>query len=121
MKKVRVFTFIFLGVVSIILSIRCYAFDVASGKDDYIYGGDAYTGIQNAAAATSRNVSELTNVIKFGFGSLLLVGGLTFIGIALTTPLPGKSEHTTATTEMTETKDIDAKEEASVNDETKES
>lgn len=94
MKKVRISTFIVLGIVSIALSIRCYTFDVKRGEGDSMYGGDAYTGIQNAAAATSRNVSELTNVVKFGFASLLLVGGLAFIGIALTTPLVSKNAST---------------------------
>ena len=51
-----------------------------------MYGGDAYTGIQNAAATTSKNVKELAGIVQFGFGSILLVMGLGLVGLGLTTP-----------------------------------
>ena len=48
------------------------------------YGGDAYTGIQQAAADTARNVSDLAKIVQVGFqeqngtgiGYLLLILGI---------------------------------------------
>ena len=51
------------------------------------YGGDAFTGIQNAGAQTSENVKNLAKIVQFGFGSVLLIAGFGFLGIGLTTPL----------------------------------
>ena len=68
---------------------------VLSGKmddretDDYAffhsYGGDAYTGIQNAAAKTSKNVVYLNNTLKYGFQYTLFIAGLAFIAVGATT------------------------------------
>lgn len=65
-----------IGVLAIILSISCYKMDVGSYERDMTYGGDAYTGIQNAAAQTARNVQETAKIVRFGLGSVLLVSGL---------------------------------------------
>jgi len=43
------------------------------------YGGDAYTGIQNAAAQTANNVQALARIARFGFGSVLTVGGAAMV------------------------------------------
>lgn len=86
-KKIFNYTLIGIGVLSIIFAILCF---VLNGEYDYgyyvnweIYGGDAYTGIQNAAAATANqvdrlneNIATLANCIKIGFGFILLIGGL---------------------------------------------
>ncbi len=40
------------------------------------YGGDAYTGIQNAAADTANNLVDLIKTEQKGFGALLAVAGL---------------------------------------------
>lgn len=54
------------------------------------YGGDAYTGIQNASAATARNVQTLSEIaiagfrhLSVGLGALLLVLGIILISISL--------------------------------------
>ena len=44
------------------------------------YGGDAYTGIQNAAAKTCQQVSYMNDTLKYGFFYTLLAAGLGFIG-----------------------------------------
>ena len=62
-----------IGIVAIGLSIKCYTIDEMDYESRSMYGGDAYTGIQNAAAATSKNVKELAEIVQFGFGSVLLV------------------------------------------------
>lgn len=74
---------IFSGIVSIILGIVSFCLDNGSGINNKSYGGDAYTGIQNAAAHTANNVQDLCNVVKFGFGALLIVIGLAIIAFFL--------------------------------------
>jgi len=89
MQKVRIVILLLIGILSIVLSYKCYTYSDLSGVASAVYGGDAFTGIQNAAATTAKNVAELAKVVQFGFGSILLVNGLAFIGVALTMPLTG--------------------------------
>ena len=57
------------------------------------YGGDAYTGIQQAAADTARNVQALSRIVRTGFkgvsgaglGYLLLIAGFALIVYSLHT------------------------------------
>lgn len=71
--------FILVGIVSIGLSISCFNADDGIYVDKNYYGGDAYTGIQHAAAETGQNVRALTKLTAKGFGSILLVGGLALV------------------------------------------
>lgn len=80
-KKILNYCKIAIGLIAIILSIVCFTMDVGYGESDKSYGGDAYTGIQNAAAQTARNVKAETEIVRFGFGSLLLVSGLYIVCI----------------------------------------
>ena len=86
-KKIFNYTLIGIGVLSIIFAILCFVLNGEFGSCYYVgrqvYGGDAYTGIQNAAAATANNidalnesVETLANCIKIGFGFVLLIVGL---------------------------------------------
>lgn len=77
-----------IGVLAVILSIVCFSMDIGGTERNEIYGGDAYTGIQNAAAQTTRNVKALASIAKFGFGSILLVAGCYLI----VTSLPEKEQ-----------------------------
>lgn len=86
-QKFKSIVMIVVGVIAIILAIVCYSFKSLDYEGNSIYGGDAFTGIQNAAATTSKNVKELASIVQFGFGSILLVTGLGFIGVGLTTPM----------------------------------
>ena len=90
-QKARSIVLIIVGIIAIGLSIKCYSIDDLDYETNSYYGGDAYTGIQNAAATTSKNVKELAGIVQFGFGSILLVMGLTLVGVGLTTPV-GKRE-----------------------------
>ena len=47
------------------------------------YGGDAYTGIQNAAADAANNASDLSGCICAGFSAVLLIAGLILICFCL--------------------------------------
>ena len=89
-KKIFNYTLIGIGVLSIIFAILCFVLNGEFGSCYYVgqqvYGGDAYTGIQNAAAATASNidalnesVETLANCIKIGFGFVLLILGLLII------------------------------------------
>lgn len=91
-RNIRTVILIIIGVISIGLSIRCFSFKELSSEPKSMYGGDAFTGIQNAGAQTSENVMELAKIVQFGFGSVLLVAGLGFLGVGLTSPMTKKSE-----------------------------
>ena len=97
-SKIPSYIGIFVGIVAVIVSF----FMLGSGPSDSLsgmstggytshswYGGDAYTGIQQAAADTANNVSTQSGIIKAGFqmvaqkipsfGALLLFFGLGMI------------------------------------------
>lgn len=87
MKKVLAICLIVIGVVAIALGVVSFLKTSENNYASYArketYGGDAYTGIQNAAATTANNVQALNynlesmhNSIMFGFGSILVVAGL---------------------------------------------
>ena len=65
-----------IAVVSLIFGIVCLSLDTGSYESDRSYGGDAYSGIQQAAACTARNVQTLIENIN-------TISGLSFIVLAL--------------------------------------
>lgn len=67
---------LFSGLASIVLGIVSFCLDTGSYLHYESYGGDAYTGIQHASAGAGNNVRALADIVKFGFGSLLLVVGV---------------------------------------------
>lgn len=76
--------FIVVGIVAIILAICCAnKFVPTASMLMETYGGDAYTGIQNAAAKTANTVCYLADVTRFGFSSVLSVMGLMSIAYGL--------------------------------------
>lgn len=89
-KQIRTLLLCGIGVISIILSIICFSFDRLDSESRSMFGDDDYTSIQNAAATTSKNVSELASIVQFGFGSLLLINGLTLLAFGLTAPIEKK-------------------------------
>lgn len=68
-----------LGILAIIFAIVVFCMDTGSFEGAEFYGGDAYTGIQQAAAQSANNVKDVGAIIKVGLGSILLVHGLTFV------------------------------------------
>ena len=91
-KANKIFNYILIGIgaLSIIFAILCFVLNGEFGSCYYVgrqvYGGDAYTGIQNATATTANNietlnesVETLANSIKIGFGFVLLIFGLLII------------------------------------------
>ncbi len=75
--------FAIIGSISVILSIVCFCKDVGRESSYSFYGGDAFTGIQQAGAQTSNNVTDLAKVTRFGFGSILLISGMVLISLAV--------------------------------------
>ena len=67
------------GIISIVFSIIVFCMDNGSWENSLQYGGDAYTGIQNAAAQTANNIQALSDIFKIAFGAVLLVGGIVLI------------------------------------------
>lgn len=91
-NNIRAKILILIGSISIVLSIVCFAYGDLKFEPRSIYGGDAYTGIQNAAAVTSENVMILAKIVKIGFSSVLLVAGLGFLCFGLTEPIKKEAD-----------------------------
>ncbi len=78
--------FVFFSIVGILSGLLSIAFGLyeldmypGSNERDITYGGDAYTGIQNAAAQAANNVWELSYICRFGFGAILIVLGIAIV------------------------------------------
>ena len=83
MKKFFAVLFIVVGLLSIVLSFVAYDSYIGGYESSETYGGDAYPGIQNAAAQTANNVKTLAELVAFSTGSILLVAGLFMIVFGL--------------------------------------
>ena len=79
LKKVLIFG----GCLSILFSLLMFFSDIGLFADINTYGGDAYTGIQNAAAYTAYNVKTLSNIVSHGFSAILFICGFIFIGFGM--------------------------------------
>ena len=64
------------GILSIIFGIIMFGKKIGYYESSSSYGGDAYTGIQNAAAQTANNVKALSEIAKTGFAFSLIAIGL---------------------------------------------
>lgn len=68
------------GIASIVLGILTYTLNFAGYTSPFHqYNGEAYTGIQQAAAQTAENVYYLSKTVIFGLGSVLIILGLAII------------------------------------------
>ena len=108
MKKFN-FIGIVAGILSIIFAIIIFGMEVGNSERDIQYGGDAYTGIQNAAAQTARNVVHTNELIRFGFGAVLLVTGLALISLNGVALVNNKEEtNTSSLPQTTEIKPVES-------------
>lgn len=64
------------GWLSVIFGLIMMTLDTGSWESNLSYGGDAYTGIQNAAAQSANNIMALAEIAKTGFGFMLISFGL---------------------------------------------
>lgn len=76
MKKVFSIAGAAAGVFSIIMSFVVLGKETGYYVSNSSYGGDAYTGIQNAAAETANNVIYLGDMIQLGLFAVLFAFGL---------------------------------------------
>lgn len=67
------------GIISVVLSFIVFGMNTGVYELAAKYGGDAYTGIQNASAQTANNIIYLSKILQQGLGGILLVGGLALI------------------------------------------
>ncbi len=67
------------GAVSIFMGVGVSQMSVGSWENSLSYGGDAYTGIQNAAAQTANNVQYLAELVRSGMSNMLYVFGFALI------------------------------------------
>lgn len=71
------------AIISLVTGVVMLALDSGNYSSHQAYGGDAYTGIQNAGATTADNVQALAVIAKCGFAFVLIVTGLTLLAIFL--------------------------------------
>ena len=69
--------------VTLVLAIVLFNSSVGRYELAETYGGDAYTGIQNAAAQTANNVQATNEILVIGFGGILLVAAFAFTLISI--------------------------------------
>lgn len=69
----------FSGILSIIFGIIVASINTGFYTSIGSYGGDAYTGIQNAAAYTAKNVLQTNRILETGLCFILIVIGLAII------------------------------------------
>lgn len=67
------------GALSVIFSFVILNYSTGHYEETFEYGGDAYTGIQNAAAGTAVNVHYLSEIVRFGFFAVLFIAGVALI------------------------------------------
>lgn len=65
------------GFISVIIGMAIALKDNPTSYSSYeTYGGDAYTGIQNAAAHAANNISHLFDLFQSGIAAVLVIVGL---------------------------------------------
>ena len=78
---------IVLALASFLAAILIFGMNTGYYESNISYGGDAYTGIQNAAAQTANNITYMAEILRGSFGTLfaLLGGGLLSTGLCINT------------------------------------
>ena len=97
--KIAAILLLVAGLIALVFAVQTLTADTGSLESNTTYGGDAYTGIQNAAAQTARNVKKLTELCTKAFGGILLALSFAFFGFgvrffALDAKAPAAGENT---------------------------
>ena len=79
MKKAGNIGGIICGIISIIFSFDIKKMSIGFYESSSQYGGDAYTGIQNASAQAANNVRDLANIVRTGLFAFFLITGIALI------------------------------------------
>ena len=87
---------IILGIIAIIMAFIILDQNIGYYEGSSSYGGDAYTGIQNAAAQTANNVMYVGEMIQLALGFQMLITGLTMLlgSICIRTKTPAPAQKT---------------------------
>ena len=80
-EKIRNILFVVIGVLSIIFAIKIGVLSTGSFVMFLTYGGDAYTGIQNACAGAANNAIDVANILQQGFEYCLIIAGFVLVSI----------------------------------------
>ena len=80
-EKIRNILFLIIGVLSIIFAIKIGGLSTGSFEMPLSYGGDAYTGIQNACAGAANNAIDVANILQQGFEYCLIIAGFVLVSI----------------------------------------
>jgi hypothetical protein len=91
LKIVRSIAFIIIAIVAFIFSSKIDDMNDGGYVSSSVYGGDAYTGIQNASAETGCNVYKGNQIIQKGFKYTFILIGLGFLVVGLTPTLQPKN------------------------------
>lgn len=92
MKILRSILLALIGIACIMNGIQVYKSDIGGMASYKEYGGDAYTGIQNAEVQTGGLVRIQSDILAKGLGSIMIFGGLTIIVFAIPTNLKKKED-----------------------------
>ena len=72
-----------IGIIALVKSSSVNGESFYRHTEHNFYGGDAYTGIQNAAADAANNAASLSKCICEGFSAILLIAGLVLLCFCL--------------------------------------
>lgn len=81
-KRLKI-VLIIAGIISIFFALKMMTCDLGDYVSQIAYGGDAYTGIQNASATAACNLVALTSAVCYGFSGLFLMAGIILIGVGI--------------------------------------
>ena len=83
MKYIRSILFVIAGTLSIFCGVSVSDLPIGEIVEFKEYGGDAYSGIQQAGAHTALNIVYLSKIAKDGASGILYVGGIALIACAI--------------------------------------
>ena len=81
-----------LGILSFVFAFMIFVANVGYNESDEYYGGDAYTGIQQAAAQTANNVVDLAELLQCGLACILVIHGGVLTGISACIEVPTEDD-----------------------------
>lgn len=83
MRYIKSLIFVVAALCSFYFSHKCFEERAGSYVSEKTYGGDAYTGIQNAAAIAAKNAADVAEIVQKGFGYFFIVSGIILLGVAV--------------------------------------
>lgn len=83
MRYIRSVIFVIAGAFSIFCGVSVNDLPIGEIVEFKEYGGDAYSGIQQASAHTALNIVYLSKIVKEGASGMLYICGITLIACAV--------------------------------------